>query len=123
MLEIDEHLADVAKGMSDSTRHHDAMALERLQAFALEHKLLDKPVFGRLEKPRVAQRDRIPTADETAAILANAAPALRACEGVATAMVPIKPAAAMPLTRLLYIASSSLLVLPIKKTIGAACGS
>src|SRR5262245_32652351 len=77
LLEIDEHLADVGTGMSDSTRHHDAMALERLQAFALEHKLLDKPVFGRLEKPRVAQRDRIPTADETAAILANAAPAFR----------------------------------------------
>jgi len=76
-LEIDEHLADVGKGMSDSTRHHDAMALERLQAFALEHKLLDKPVFGRLEKPRVAQRDRVPTADETATILANAAPAFR----------------------------------------------
>src|SRR5512143_401192 len=55
-LEIDEHLANVGIGMSDSTRHHDVVALERLQKFALEHKLLDQPVFGNLEKPRVGQR-------------------------------------------------------------------
>jgi hypothetical protein len=61
-LEIDEHLAEAGVGMSDSTRHHDAVALGRLQKFALEHKLLDKPVFGMLEKPRVGQRDRVPTA-------------------------------------------------------------
>jgi integrase len=35
------------------------------------------PVFGKLEKPRVAQRDRVPTADETAAILSQASPAFR----------------------------------------------
>src|SRR5580765_7588216 len=51
-LEIDRHLAITGKGMSDSTRHHDAVALERLQKFALQHKLLDKPVFGILEKPQ-----------------------------------------------------------------------
>ena len=39
-------------GMSDSTRHHDVVALERLQKFALEHKLLDKPVPGRQGVPR-----------------------------------------------------------------------
>ena len=60
-LEIDEHLAVASAGMSDSTRHHDAVALERLQKFALEHKLIDKPAFGRLEKPRVGRRDRVPT--------------------------------------------------------------
>ena len=52
-LEIDEHLAQAGAGMSDSTRHHDAVALERLQKFALQNKLLDKPVFGILEKSRV----------------------------------------------------------------------
>jgi integrase len=76
-LEIDDHLADAGTGMSDSTRHHDAVALGRLQKFALEHELLDKPVFGKLEKPRVGQRDRVPTAAETAAILAKASPAFR----------------------------------------------
>ena len=30
-LEIDEHLAAAGTGMSDSTRHHDVVALERLQ--------------------------------------------------------------------------------------------
>jgi integrase len=71
-LEIDEHLAEVGTGMSDSTRHHNALVLERLQKFALENKLLDRPAFGKLEKPRVGQRDRLPTADETAAILSQA---------------------------------------------------
>jgi hypothetical protein len=28
-LEIDEHLAEAGAGMSDSTRHHDAVALQR----------------------------------------------------------------------------------------------
>ena len=76
-LEIDEHLAEAGAGMSDSTRHHDAVALERLQKFALQNKLLDKPVFGILEKPRTGRRDRIPTLAETEAILARASPAFR----------------------------------------------
>jgi integrase len=54
-----------------------AVALQRLQQFALEHKLIDRPVFGKLEKPRVGQRDRLPTADETAAILARSSPEFR----------------------------------------------
>ena len=76
-LEIDQHLADSGTGMSDSTRHHDAVALQRLQKFALEHKLLDKPVIGKLEKPRVGRRDRIPTTAETEAIMARASPQFR----------------------------------------------
>jgi integrase len=76
-LEIDEHLADAGAGMSDSTRHHDVVALQRLQKFALEHKLLDRPVFDKLEKPRVGQRDRVPTAAETDAILSLASAQFR----------------------------------------------
>ena len=38
----------------------------------LEHKLIDKPAFGVLEKPRVGRRDRVPTPTETEAILAQA---------------------------------------------------
>src|SRR5436190_24153429 len=60
-LEIDEHLATAGAGLSDSTLHHDVVALERLQKFAIQNKLLDKPVFGNLEKPRVGRRDRVPT--------------------------------------------------------------
>ena len=76
-LEIDEHLAEAGAGLSDSTRHHDAVALGRLQKFALDNELLDKPVFGKLEKPRVGQRERVPTAAETAAILLRASPQFR----------------------------------------------
>src|SRR5258708_5041377 len=76
-LEIDEHLATAGAGLSDSTRHHDVVALERLQKFAIQNKLLDKPVFGNLEKPRVGRRDRIPTPAETEAILAQASPAFK----------------------------------------------
>ena len=64
-LEIDEHLAAAGSGMSDSTRHHDVVALQRLQQFALEHKLLDKPVFAKLEKPRVGTRKEHKTARKT----------------------------------------------------------
>ena len=48
-LEIDEHLPKAGAGMSNSTRNHDAVALQRLQKFALEQKLLDKPAIGKLE--------------------------------------------------------------------------
>jgi integrase len=76
-LEVDEYLAEAGAGMSDSTRHHDVVALERLQKFALEHKLLDKPVFENLEKPRVGRRDRVPTPTETEAILSRGSAAFR----------------------------------------------
>jgi integrase len=76
-LEIDDHLARAGTGMSDSTRHHNVVALERLQKFALENKLIDRPVFGKLEKPRAGQRDRVPTADETAAILSRSSSEFR----------------------------------------------
>src|SRR5258708_31776929 len=74
-LEIDEHLAAAGTGMSDSTRHHDVVALERLQKFAIQNKLLEKPAFGNLAKPRVGRRDRIPTLARTEAILTQASPA------------------------------------------------
>jgi integrase len=76
-LDVDEYLATAGSGMSDSTRHHDVVALERLQRFAIEHKLLDKPVFGNLEKPRVGRRDRVPTVTETETLLAKASPEFR----------------------------------------------
>lgn len=76
-LDVDEHLAQAGAGVSDSTRHHNAVVLERLQKFALDNKLLDKPVFGKLEKPRVSQRDRVPTPTETEAILSRSSPEFR----------------------------------------------
>lgn len=40
-------------------------------------KLLDQPVLGNLEKPRVGRRDRVPTAAEKQANLAEASPPFR----------------------------------------------
>lgn len=71
-LEFDECLAEAGAGMSDVTQHHNAVTLERMQKFALDHKLLDRPLFGKLEKPRVGQRDRVPPPAETEAILVQA---------------------------------------------------
>jgi hypothetical protein len=68
-LEIDDHLARAGTGMSNSTRHHNVVALES--------KLIDRPVFGKLEKPRAGQRNRVPTADETNAILSRSSPEFR----------------------------------------------
>lgn len=76
-LEVDEHLAEAGTGLSDSTPHHNCVALERLQKFALQNRLLDKPVFGILEKPRVGRRDRVPTVAETEALLAHASAQFR----------------------------------------------
>ncbi len=44
---------------------------------SLENGLIDKPVFGILEKPRVGRRDRVPTPAETEGILTRASPAFR----------------------------------------------
>jgi integrase len=71
-IEIFEYLTKAGEGQSDSTRRHNAVALERLQAFALEHQVIDRPLFGKLEKPRMGSRERIPTPPETAKLLRKA---------------------------------------------------
>src|SRR5262249_61999842 len=43
-----------------------------LQKVARDRTLLRKQVFAKLEKPRVGQRDRVPTPEETATILSQA---------------------------------------------------
>src|SRR5450631_772764 len=76
-LEIDAYLHHAGAEASDSTRHHNAVALTTLQSFALRESLLEKPWFKRLEKPRIGRRERIPTSKEIAALLKRASPAFR----------------------------------------------
>jgi len=76
-LELDAYLHGAGANASDSTRHHNAIALSVLQSFALRESLLDKPWFNRLEKPRIGRRERIPTAEEIAVLLKGASPAFR----------------------------------------------
>ena len=58
--------------MSDSTRRHNAVSLQSLQQFALANKLATVPIFGKLEKPRMGERQRIPTDDEIKRLLDGA---------------------------------------------------
>lgn len=92
-LEIDEYLHEAGQRgrggqpASDTTRHHNAVALTTLQNWAVREKLIPAPWFGRLEKPRVGRRERVPTADEIRRLLKDASPRFRliysalACSG------------------------------------------
>ena len=81
-LDIDEHLDDAGRRpdgteFSSTTRRHNAVAITSLQSFACEHKLIRKPWFTKLEKPRGNRRERIPEPAEIAALLKDASPAFR----------------------------------------------
>jgi integrase len=65
------------KPLSGSTKRHNAVALERLQQYAIDIGLIEKPLFKKLPKPRIGRRDRLPTDEETAALLKNAKPEFR----------------------------------------------
>jgi len=71
-LEIDEWLFEAGAGCGPTTRRHNAVAVTALQNFAREHDLLAKDWFRKLEKPRALRRERIPTPEELAALLARA---------------------------------------------------
>lgn len=76
-LEIDEYLHAAGQGMSDSTRHHNAVALVTLQNFAIRERLIPAVWFARLEKPRIGRRERVPEPGEIARILQHASPRFR----------------------------------------------
>jgi len=83
-LEIDEYLhacgfASDGQPLSESTRRHNAVALESLLSFAISEKLLAKEnrIFEDLEKPRMGQRDLIPSDAEIDKLLEQASPAFR----------------------------------------------
>jgi integrase/recombinase XerD len=76
-LEIDAYLHDAGLNVSNSTRHHNAVSLTTLQSFALRESLIEKPWFKKLEKPRMGRRERIPSAEEIAALLKGASPEFR----------------------------------------------
>ncbi len=75
LFEVMQYLEAAGEGLSDSTRRHNIVSLSSLQAFALKQGLLEKPVFKDIEKPPMGQRDRLPTAEETEKLLADAPPA------------------------------------------------
>jgi len=80
-IEIETFLARQArtggkggKPLSNSTRRHSAVVLETFQHWMLDREILDKPLFKKLEKPPMGRRERYPTDEETAQLLAHAPP-------------------------------------------------
>ena len=71
-LELQEFLDVVNAGMAPDTQRANIIVLERLQKWCVEFELLDAPILVGIEKPRGRRRERIPTADEIAAISAAA---------------------------------------------------
>ena len=76
-LEIDEYLSVAGQGMSDSTKHHNAVALTSLQNFARREKLMKEKWFEHLDKPRIGRRERIPSGEEIQLLLEKARPDFR----------------------------------------------
>lgn len=68
-IEIEDHLSLVGQAASNSTRHHNVVALNTIQNWALARNLIAAVAFEKLEKPRPGQRTRIPTPEETEIIL------------------------------------------------------
>lgn len=82
----EEHRKQHSKELSNSTQRHNIVALAQLQQFAIDQGILKDPIFTKLKKPPVGQRNRLPTDAETAALLKSAGPefktiysALRQC--------------------------------------------
>lgn len=54
------------------TRRMNAIAIQQLQQFAIDHKEISEPILTKIHKPTGRLRERLPTDEETAAILENA---------------------------------------------------
>jgi len=77
-LELKKFLDQVGQGMSDSTKHHNAVAITSLHSFALAEELIEKRWFLKsLPKPPMGRRERIPTAEEIGRLLEHASPEFR----------------------------------------------
>lgn len=81
-IEILQYLADVNKwpdgrAKAPDTQRLNVLAVDQVQKFALEHKELTAPIVERFVKPSGRLRDKIPTPEQTAALLAVASTEFR----------------------------------------------
>lgn len=84
-LELEDYLAKAGRWpqgharegeqQSPDTLRANAIALQQLQAFAVEHKEIAEPILAKIHKPVGRLRERLPTEEETAEILKKADPA------------------------------------------------
>jgi len=68
-IEIEDHLAEIERTVSQNTQRHNVVSITRVQNWALDRELIDKPAFKKLKKPKARHRERIPTRGEIAVIL------------------------------------------------------
>jgi integrase len=87
-IEVDEYLHAAGfrpdgRPLSDSTRRHNAVALQSLQSFAVDQKILARgqEIFDELEKPAMGRRERIPTDAEIDKLMEPAPLAFRIIYG------------------------------------------
>lgn len=78
-LEIDDYLLAQSKfadgrQKAPDTRRINVISLQQLQAFAIDKKVIEAPIFGKLKKPAGKKRERLPTDDEIATILKHSSP-------------------------------------------------
>ncbi len=69
--------ASCAKRGSNSTRRARAIAVQQLQQFAVDNSLIVRPWLAKIPKPTGGHRTRIPTEEETKAILRGGSAAFR----------------------------------------------
>lgn len=60
------------RGKSPTTQRHRAVAIDQLQKYAVTLDLIPKPWLAKVPKPTPSQRQRIPTEEETRALMARA---------------------------------------------------
>lgn len=65
-------LAAANTGKSPTTQRHRGVAIDQLQKYATSLQLISKPWLAKVPKPTPRQRDRIPTPDETRALMRHA---------------------------------------------------
>lgn len=76
-LELQKHFDKVNAGKAPDTQRSNIVVFETFQKWLIKNGLLKKKIVDKLEKPAGQQRKRIPTDEETAAILEAGSPAFR----------------------------------------------
>lgn len=71
--EVQDFLFRIGEGMSNTTRHHDAVSVTTLQSFAVDQEFLEKPWWTKpLEKPPIGKRTFVPTPEDIDKVLEQA---------------------------------------------------
>lgn len=65
-------LEEAGRGKASTTQRHTAVALDQVQKWGVLNQIIDRPWLGKIPKPTQNVRTRIPTEDETTAILRRA---------------------------------------------------